>query len=843
MNPSISRLTAWLGRLDRRQLLFLHFVISSVGLIKLSMLISGSINLIPQLAYVQAGLSDWAQIAKTTKATSLLQFILPTVALFSQYAIFLILSKVFSPTLTTLFTKEQLPIVALYFLTAAVVNVVLLLMKFSAGILGFSILATLWLVLFLWFSLYCLQYKPKLRVPVISSLTWGILLTAISLQYAVTFSPFITDPMLIGNDYLNISERTILKSGQVVDNLDYINKHQIAGYHLYDPRKDGGHNPPARTGSAAKIEDCQFVNRYLQAISAENRYKYECENITQALIVSAPMTRDEMSALEKLQLSAEDRAHLAELFTTSSELGHSYKNRIYSEDEKDFIKRNAVELLNQAKTGWFFYHHSYFLGPMNALSLGASPYNQTMVYGWLSTVTVGALLDRFGMMNYQGYFKVYFAAYLAYFTIFLFGVWAIFRQPGVVLFAAVLSISTLFLLGIELIRLAPGFNPLRHFFDIPTFYLFYRYLSQERKSYLIFACVLALFSILWSKDFGLFLSLSIGGATLLWSLRRRPIQRFPLFMGGFTILAALLLYFYPMPGSNPAAIYMLLGVGSPPTRTTLILGALMAVNILLVMVILAKQKEPYKILTIGLLFYSVQSIVYLIWYPKGHHILGVAPVHILLLVALFHGWITRDQDEKNNSRRQTLILLPLLLFIYFPVATNFYWKQHAYYKTFENHQLYNWPFEKASFMSTMDPSLFVEAVNLIKQYNQNDNGIFIISKYDHILPILAGKYSAMPYIELPTNLVSDREILVAADAILKNEPAFLFVDTDIGRVLNSEIPVKVDPATNIVSRLYGEARGRVMVLQRLNDVYSKMADKYALCESGRLISVYCRKPH
>ena len=807
------------------------------------MLISGSINLVPQLPYAGAGLSDWAQITEITKATSLLLFILPTVALFSQYAIFLILSKVFSPALIEFFAKEQLPIVALHFLTAVAVNGVLLLMGFGAGILGFSILAILWLVLFLRFPLYCLQHKHKLRIPVISNLTWGILLAAISLQYAAIFSPFITGPMQIGNDYLNISERTILKSGQVVDNLDYINKHQIAGYQLYDPRKDGGHNPPARTGTKAEVEDCQLINRYLRSISAENKYKYDCDNVTQALIANAPITENERSALYQLPLSAESMAHLDKLSISSSELERAYKKRIYSKDELDFIKRNAIELLNQAKTGWFFYHHNYFFGPMNALSLGASPYSQTMVYGWLSTVTVGALLDRFGMMNYQGYFKVYFAAYLAYFTIFLFGVWAIFRRPSAVLFAAALSISALFLLGIELIRLAPGFNPLRHFFDIPAFYLFYRYLSQERKSYLVFACVLALFAILWSKDFGLFLSLSIGGATLLWSLRRGgAIQRFPLFMGGFTIIAALLLYFYPMPGSNPADFYMLLGVGSPPTSATLILGALIVVNILLVMVILVKQKEPYKILTIGLLFYSVQSIVYLIWYPKGHHILGVAPVHILLLVALFHGWITRDPDEKNNSRRQTLILLPLLLFIYLPVAAHFYWKQHVYYRTFENHQLYNWSLEKASFMSTMDPSLFVEAANLIKQYNQNDNGIFIISKYDHILPVLAGKYSAMPYIELPTNLVSDREVAVAADAILKNEPAFLFVDTDIDRNLNSEIPRKVDPA-NIKLRLYGEARVRVMVLQRLNDVYSKAADKYVLCETGRLISVYCKKPH
>lgn len=838
MNPLTLLLTTWFTRLNRRQLLFLHFAISGVGLIKLSMLASGSLDLIAQLAYVQVGLSDWAQLTGTGKLTSLLQFVLPTVALFSQYAIFLALAKVFSPDLTKLFSKEQVPIVALHFLSVVAVNGVLLFAA-HAGVLRLSILATLWLLLFLWFPLYSLQ--NRLRVPVMSSLAWGILLAAISLQYAAIFAPLISGPMLIENDYLNISERTIMKSGQVVDNLAYINEHQIAGYHLYDPRKDGGHNPPARTGTELKIENCQLANQYLRAISEEHKYKYSCDDVAHTLIVRPPMTLDEKSALDKLQLTPEERVRLNGFFITSSELGATYKNHIYSEDERDFIGRNVVELLNQAKAGWFFYHHSYFFGPMNALSLGASPYSQTMVYGWLSTVTVGALLDRFGMMNYQGYFKVYFAAYLAYFAIFLLGVWAIFRRLGLALFAVILSISALLLLGIELIRLAPGFNPLRHFFDIPAFYLFFRYLSKERRSYLIYACALALFGILWSSDFGLFLSLSIGGAALLRALRQRPIQQFPLFMGVITIVAAILLYFFPMPGRNPTAIYVVLGAGSPLTPTGLILAVLMVINVLLVAVILGKQQEHYKTLTIALLFYSVQSLIYFIWYPSWHHLLGVAPVHILLLVALFHGWATQDQDEKNISRRQTLILIPLLLFIYLPVAAHFYWKQHAYYQTFKNHQLYKWSFEKASFMSVMDPSLFVEAANLIKQYSPNEKGIFIVSRYDHILPVLAGKYSAMPYIELPTNLVSVRENIVAANAILKYRPSFLFVDTDIRRSLNSEIPVKMDPVS-VILHLYGEAKGRAMVLQGLNDVFSKVADKYVLCESGRLISVYCRKP-
>lgn len=836
MSQAVSSLTAWVGGLNRRQLLLVHFVMSSAGLIKISILMSGSLDLTSHLAYVQVGLADWAQLTGMNKFVSLLQFVLPTVALFSHYAVFVALSKLFSTALTEHFPQEQLPIVVLHFLILVLLNGVLI---FVAQ--GITIFAVLWLVAVVWFPLYCL--RDRLDVPVLSRVGCRILLTFISLQYAAIFYSLILDPMLISNDYLNISESTVLKSGKVVDNLTYINERRIAGFALYDPRVHGGRNPPPQSGTKAELEDCRLISRYLQATSEENKYKYSCDNASDTLLVRPPMSLSDKAALDKLQLSAADTSRLAELFISSSELGNAYKNHLYSENDKDFIERNASEFVNQAKAGWFFYHHNYFFGPMNALSLGAGQYSQAMVYGWLNTVTVGALLDRLGMMNYHGYFKVYFSIYLLYFAMFLFGVRAIFQRLSAVLFAAILSISALFLLGIEYIRLAPGFNPLRHLFDIAAFYLFYLYLSRERKLYLVSACLLALFAILWSKDFGLFLALSIGGATLFAGLRSIPIQfqRAPLLIGGATIFAGLVLYFYPMPGRNPTAIYMVLGAGSPPTSTSLILGALAIVNILLVVVIAGKQQAPYKILTIALLFYSVQSILYLIWYPSWHHVLGIAPVHVLLLVALFYGWSSRDGTEETLSARATLVLAFLMLFIYLPAAAQFYWKQDVYYRTFKNHQLYNWSFEKASFRTTMEPSLFLEAAHLIKKHSRNDKAIFIISKYDHLLPVLAGKYSAMPYIELPTNLVSVKEVLVAADAVLKNRPSVLFVDSDISRSLNTEIPLKQDPAS-VMLGLYEEAKSRVMVLQRLNDVYVRVANDYLLCGAGRLISVYCLKP-
>ena len=100
----------------------------------------------------------------------------------------------------------------------------------------------------------------------------------------------------------------------------------------------------------------------------------------------------------------------------------------------------------------------------------------------------------------------------------------------------------------------------------------------------------------------------------------------------------------------------------------------------------------------------------------------------------------------------------------------------------------------------------------------------------------------MPYNELLTNLVSPKELEVASEAILRNKPDFIFVDSDIKRNLRSEVPIISDPVTKSLN-LYGEAKARRGVINGLNDVYDLVSPKYELCDDGRLISVYCIIDH
>jgi len=803
------------------RLLTFHFVICFAGLIVISMFFAGLLARAVHLPeHLVADLYPWAKNrAGTGKIISLLQYVIPVLMMFIYFPLVTFLTKWLVAD-GSRYRGDNFPRVWDFYLVLITTNVGLLIAnKERLALLG--VLSVLWLLLFLWFplSVHLNRWltRPTWFVSWIAAKVkwfWGIAICLVLIHYVTIFVPMIVGPLMIGQDYVHVSSRTILSDGKVVDNLDYINEHKINNLQIYDPRK-------STAGTMVKVDDCRVFQQTLALFNRELVTDYDCEVKTNILTARLPFMSLEEDAFKYLRIES------------------------VSDEEKDFIRLNTEgDLENQKKKGWFFFHHGYNFGPMNALSLGAAPDKQTMVYGWLSTVTQGRVLESLGMMNYQGYFKAFFSNYLIYFMVYMLGIWLIYKDPGTVAFAGLLAVSALLFLGTELIRLGPGFNPMRHFFDVPAFYLLYRYLSDKRNIYLFAATALALFAILWSKDFGAYLSLSIGGALFVYGLRVRPFQRLPLIIGLLTVVSALSLYLYPMPGANPTSIYMLLGVGSPLAAPKEIFNLILLVGVLLLCTLWVRQDAVYKTLTIGMALYFVQSLTYFIWYPEWHHLWGVAPVFILWMTALYHGMTSCQRDRNAVVTLQVPVFVLLLLLIYVPAYAHFSKERKAYTQQFEHHQLYQWNFARGSFASTMDPSLFEGAVALIDQYSA-DKGIYIISKYDHILPVLAGRYSAMPYNEVMTNMASAKEVDVAAKAILENKPQYLFVDSDIGHIFIENVK-KSDSAAHLavqqVQAFYGEAVARERLLGQLNDVYLKVADKYVKCKSGGLISVYCRKP-
>jgi len=817
-----------------QKLLILHFAINSLGLIALSMIVSSLLakSFQPNI-YDYVSLYSWAKPTGGTglKLASLLQYVLSIIALLIHYIIYLYVAKSINHTNSVLL-KYKLTNIFAYFFTIVIVNGLIILSALKHfPVLVFAVLFSLW-----WFS-FCIFITDKSKIA-IPKLALRVFFFVLVIQYVFVFLPLIFTTLTIKNDYINISERTILKSGKVVDNLDYINQHKIAGLQINDPRRQGNPNQNIISNLREKVESCQIIIQSLKAINEKNEQSFFCENDND-FVALRPFTINEKALLATLEISKKDRQNIDKLSISSMNLDQSIQQRQYSSEEQDFLSKNAKELVNQSKAGWFLYHHGYNFGVMNAINLGAIPNTQTMVYGWLSTTFQAKLLKAINSSTYQDYFKMFFASYLIYFAVFLCGIWAIFKRFNTLVFATLTSVTAIVCLGTELIQLAPGFNPIRHFFDVVIFYFFYQYLVKNNWLYLLCASCLAIFAILWSKDFGLFITLSLVAAIAFKAIKDQKIQISLLILGIVLGIAGVFFYFYPFPGANPTAIYMLIGVGSPLASTKSIFILLVLVSILLYTNIVIKQNNSLAILSVAMAFYFVQSLTYYIWYPQMHHILGIAPVFIFWLTILFHG--LNNSGEETIVKKYGVLLISPLVLIYLVGSIIFYWNNYGYFKEFKEHQLYTWSFDSAKFESTMDPMLFKEGAQLIKKYSTNQNAIFIVSKYDHVLPILANRYSAMPYNELLTNLVSPKEVKLASDHIFKNNPDYVFIDTDINKNLNGEVPVALDPATIRMPALLGEARSRIKVMQGLKAVSADVEKKYSICEAGRLISVYCRK--
>jgi len=497
----LNKLDIYIGKLDYKKFLFLFFFITSFGLFKLALYFTSLINLSSYFAFELYGLSAWAKVSGVSgKVDSFLIFYTALLGMFLYYTIFFSLLYLTKKKLLSFnnFSKAKKKF---FLILAVLANVLIALIPNSLGLIIHLLIFIFWSVIF--FVFFNAFFNIKISSKLFPQKAQIFLILILCFQFFLIFFPLITKPIYIANDYLNIPEQTHLESGQVVDNLNYINKNNISGYEIYDPRTEITEIKPNRSSQAA-----------------------------------AEFYQNNQNKLETLRPYSQQEG---EVFRPEAK-------HIYSKENIDFIEKNNIEMKHQQAAGHFFYHHNFFFGPMHATFLGANPTSQTLIYGWLNTMTIKNILSSLNMLTYEGYFKIFFIGYIVYFLLFLVGIWLIFRRYDLVAFSAIFFISSIYLLGIEYIELAPGFNPLRHIFDVPVFFFLFNYARNKNYLYFFLASSLALFSILWSRDFGLFLSLSVALATLFVKVPNLLKFNLRLPISVFTFFFRILTLFLPLPG-------------------------------------------------------------------------------------------------------------------------------------------------------------------------------------------------------------------------------------------------------------------------------------------------------
>lgn len=815
----------------------IHFAVSSLGFLKIIDRIVFRIE--PFLSISVNGVTDWAA-SFSPKLPVLVQYGLSGIGLFFYYlAAYWITGKFSNTEPRPLWPQASNKMsFIIYFTLVSLFNIYIF-----ASVLYVSLLAVGWLVLFCGGPFLLFKINPpffKLRPILAAKKVDRLVVLIVICLLGTMFLLRVFRPAMIANDYMNMPGITKLDNGNLVDNIEFVNKHKVAGLIKNDPR--------TAPNAALELEQERFkimrspdLDYFINHNNNGEKYRYLYDDHRGELILHGPMSLEDKNNLTSWVSRESDREVITVKYREF--LRNNSLNEINgcSNEVKEFIGKNSLELLDQSQAGWFFYHHNYFFGPMNALSLGDSAKNQLMIYGWLATVTYEKIMQLFGGINYQNYFKIFNLTYFLYYLIFIAGVWVIYRRSDFTGWAALGVIASLFLLGSRVIDLAPGLNPIRHFLDIFIFIFLYRYLQNRRFALLFGLLALSLFSVLWSKEFGLFILLAVCSASFIFELYpSRNWGRAALIL--LTTILGLALYVFPFSAANPAQPYALTGICTPSTPKILVHLALISISLIYIFItLMLKASFARRVFVFALFIYCQLLGVYFVWYPQTHHLFSLAAPYLLLLISMVDLWDTNQSYGNDNYNPPAIYtyFTPLLLVAVLILSVGYYRDKSLYEKNFDYHKIYNWDFKKASFQSTMDPTLFEEASELIKKY-ASGNGIFLISKYDNILPVLAGKYNKMPFNELPTNLVTEKEISMAAAAVLDNKPHYVFVDSGIEDYLNGEVFVKDDPCYKEFKHnyLYESSLSRVMVLSNLKKVYDDFKQFYRPVEKSKLITVY-----
>ena len=690
---------------------------------------------------------------------------------------------------------------------------------------------------FAFFSLLFISFWSQLSKIKIKSWLSGVSVLVIVVQFFLIFYGYIFKQVFVANDYMDIPEKTILSKNNIVDNTSYINVHGIGGLDKYDPRIDMGKTPFPKHKSYIALPAKALLSSFIE--TGKRRYKYAYDNDRHILSLSGAMSMTELQELNALYAGDPNSLKLiSDLYFLSRDSVKSLQKKLSTLEEKQFIKKNEMELIAQTRAGWILFHHSWILNPINAISLGAGPHTQQFLYGWLNTLFIKQLMGFLGDISYHTYFKALYLFYPIYYILFLAVTFLIFRNIKYVAIGAVLLSTSFLELGDLLIRLAPGHNPNRHFFDVIAFLLVYLFVKSHRLVYFFCSLGVCAFSILWSKDFGICLQLSIIATLILYHYSHSKVSYTKisfLFLNG---LMGIWLYLSPIQGNSHNFIYSLLGLGVPGTPFFLILTLLMVINLCyLGYISLIQVNKPMFFLSLGLFFYCQLELIYYVWNSSIGHLLSIAPTIILL--ALTWLYLFRNFAEKKRYNEKfylDIIFLSTLIFIYVPSSIKFYLDRSSYNKIFESHVVHYFGMQGAKFQSTMEPQLFEQTCDLINKYEKHPY-MYLISKYDAILPVITKKYNAIPSVSVSLDLVSNVDAKRFINAITQNNPLYVFIDTDINRNFNGDI---YDITDNVLGA-HAASRDRAQMLINLSRLYRHLTKTYEPIEKGSLVTVYRKK--
>ncbi len=503
----------------------------------------------------------------------------------------------------------------------------------------------------------------------------------------------------------------------------------------------------------------------------------------------------------------------------------------------EFFDKNRTELSWLTMCGWFMHHHNALLAPINEYTLGRHVKDIFFIYGSFNTIILAELIKMSGGVTLENYFKVLYSFYPLYYLLFLTVIFIIFRRTNYLLLSAIIAFSFLNNLNFISIYLAPGFNPIRQLFFLPMFLFLYLYFKQQKTILFLLVCFFSLVSLLACKEFGICGILALCAIIFIKNLNEKNPAR----MKEITIILITLILasLFWQPGkSNATGVNSLkysLRLFAPLAGKNLLNFILICLSFCYVVFIKVMKTKGYlKYLALFLFIYFQGILVYYVWNPAPNHFSNISMPLVLMIILILKIFLNSSHLKKYENIAVNTLIIILFFAAYLPSLKSYYLERSPYQKIVDDHKIYDWDLPAAKIKSTMNPGYFLNAVELIHKYSPDSNSIYIISKYDNLLPFLARRYSMMPYHEVGVNLITEKEVKLCIDAILRDKPQYLFVDSDID---GDEFLNNIKKSSTL--RREGlDPSLKIEMSAELRKIYSGVKEYYNLLKRGDIISVY-----
>jgi len=537
-------------------------------------------------------------------------------------------------------------------------------------------------------------------------------------------------------------------------------------------------------------------------------------------------------------------------FSYGSEINHELESCIRHirnvdiEVVKQFYNANLLEYDHQNIGRGQINHIGHILNPLNEYELGKSSDNIYMQYGLGNTFIMKWIMDLFGGISIQNYYKTY-VYYIIYYLSFILMLIYLFKDGTYLLGAFSIIPVCFFLQGYIALALGPGLIPSIHLLDTSVIICLIAFFRRNNRTYIAIAIALVLVSTLINRQFG-----AISMAAMLVSLgvyvfeNKGGKERYLWLMvlACLTVLELIVVLPFATLGNTPQFLsYFLIGLFSWPVNPW---GIIFTIIYLIVsysyLIFLKEQRFYLKYVYIFVFMYAHLFLLYFYWSGLFNHLPPVLPFCWLQLYIMLYSAqkeLLRNRPAGKAIYVTVIILTILSLLSVLPAGALFYKEKLSFRDNFKNHKTYAWQIDRAHVITTVNPKIMENAILLVQRYsNKESPGIFILSKYDSLLPFLARRYSVMTFSELTAYLFSKKEYEAVLNSIKEHKPRYLFVDTNLK-------DYRSDPWANLYTASFfsPERASRMGRYALLYKIFLEVENDYKKIDQTELISVYERK--